>query len=420
MTGSSVTLPDADHVVRILLLGSSNNDEIQDVYYPRELFVDTANWNLYLHDGVTAGGHAIAKADMSNVATANLLSAINNIPPNKIDFLTMKAVYLSQAGSDTYAGTNPQIPKATLANALVQTGVTDIICLDGSAYNLQDIPSGVTLHMPYSTLSVNTDVTIAEGAKVICKYCSMVSNILAVNGILEVLDTLNSTNYINGTGLVRANAISAGPFTQEFTGSIECPIGKALDYEPYDSMKVTLQTGVYLCDGSTVTITEDHNALVAQMEAYLSDPTTGVYTLSTDDAASSYGDYFVYDSGASTFQMPYMVSSRQNGLENFSRSLYSGFPTSAVSFDEDAVVHFATGGTGGGTGYAYIYKPDGTYVNFVYIGVHNSSKASGGAGTFILPKGWQMVGSYGSDRYCKVYSKLDATNPNNYKKIKLY
>ena len=36
----------------------------------RELTIDTEGWILHVHDGTTAGGHPVARADMTNAVTA--------------------------------------------------------------------------------------------------------------------------------------------------------------------------------------------------------------------------------------------------------------------------------------------------------------------------------------------------------------
>jgi hypothetical protein len=36
----------------------------------RELFIDTTNWTIAVNDGITPGGHSLARADMANVAAA--------------------------------------------------------------------------------------------------------------------------------------------------------------------------------------------------------------------------------------------------------------------------------------------------------------------------------------------------------------
>lgn len=390
-------LPNSDFQGRISQLGSSNLEEINGVYNPRELFVDTRNWVLSVHDGQTPGGHPIARADLSNVAHDDLVSSLNNVPVEAINFNQWNGTYFGNGGNDLLAGSNPQLAKATLGAAISLGSSNELLCNDSSIITLSSL-DGKQVLAPNATFVVSSDVTFSNGATLVCRQLIGSGGKITLNAGCKIIvnGAITGSKFITGSGEVVLATYSSPCFTNEFTGKYSVLNYQLPLYAPSALTSVQLEgNGVITCDGGPVTITDYMNPLVAQMKAYInSGGITGVKTKTTAQTANGtqLGDYFIYNIGATTFRKPLMYNGYSTGLPNYNTQLYAGaLPTSYTSYNQNAIIYAYAAGRGGSTSTIYIQSPNGSVTRSMWWYAHHSGSSSGQSfGTFILPRGWKV------------------------------
>ena len=400
------SLPSSDYTGRISMLGSSNSEEVNGVYNPREFFIDTANWVVAVHDGQTPGGHKLARADMSNVAVGDIMSRITQIPVSKLALNTFKGTYVSIGGSDMLAGTNPQLAKASLANAVNVDATGTVICIDGSPLNLSSF-SSKRVYCPNSIITVSNDVELSTGSTLVCQELVFTgSSKLTVGAgcLVHVAGTITGTNCIKGAGRIEYGNVSGGPISDTFTGDYQ-KIGHQL-FMATDTVG-TFGQGTILCDGGSENINDLNGCLVSQMKRYLATSgQSGVMTKtpSKTDGGKTLGNYFIYENGAPSFKRPLVTIG--SGMPNYSRILRNGsMPTSRVTFAEDATVMVAAQGSDGSRCTCNIFNPFGAKVTDFIIW-QRGAHGSGGFATIPLPKGWGIsftLQNVGYVNRCLVY-----------------
>lgn len=390
-------LPSSDYRGRISQLGSGNLEEINAVYNPREFFVDTRNWTVAIHDGATPGGHWLARADFSNVASSDIINQLENIPVTKLALNTYEGTFISEGGNDVLSGNNPQLAKVSLGGAAAVDSSGFIFCQDASNANLSSF-SGKRVEAPYATFNMVSNVTLSNGAVLHCFNLigSSAYTLTIEEGCKLIVDgTVSGTDFITGAGSVYIGNYTAACFKDTFQGDYSTGNSQQPMWTAFESLKYLEGNGVVTCDGGTTTLTAMMNPLKAQMQLYLdSGGTKGIATRTRSATANGTikGSYFIWDKGASTCVRPLIRSTSSNGAPNYSSELYNGsLFTSNKSWSQPVFISATAAGPGGSTAHIIISDPNGTQLeNHLFYGHFTGSSSGCSSGQFIIPANYHV------------------------------
>ena len=420
-------LPNSDYEGRISMLGSSNLEEINGIYNPREFFVDTRNWVVSIHDGQTPGGIQMARADLVNVSQDALINNFKDIPVNNILFNKFEGTFFGNGGNDLARGDNPQLAKATLGAAISLGSSNELICNDASIHTLSSL-NGKQVSAPNATFNVVTNVTISGNSTLICRNLNGAGGKIQVDAGSKIIvnGTVSGEEFIQGAGEVILMCYSSPCFTINFTGKYSVLTEQVPLYCPLSTLSSSSKSILQL-NGSDVAVTKWINPLVAQMTAYInSGGKTGVKTKTTGQTnnGNQKGDYFIYNPGAATFKLPKIYNGYATGLANYNSLLYNGtMPTNNVSCNQNVLVYAYAAGRGGSACRAYITSPDNTLTREIWWYAHHSGSSSGQSfATFELPYGWKIRFNKNGLQYrdnMQVYG-MNMTSSTIYSSMRIY
>jgi len=178
-----------------------------------EITVNTTNKSLHVHDGTTAGGFEVAKADLSNTENVGVLTATTfsgNLTGNVTGNINSSGV--STLGNTVVGGGTTQL----IVNGDARiTGILTIgsssITLDGSN-NQVNVGAGLTLNHT-NGVQVGSNTLHSSG---------LTLNALNVSGVSTFLGAINASGGITGsiTGVAASATQLETPRTFEITGDV--------------------------------------------------------------------------------------------------------------------------------------------------------------------------------------------------------
>jgi len=201
-----------------------------------EVSVNTTNDSLHVHDGSTAGGFELARADLDNVSDTDLNAALNG---NTIGSLTLTSASITNL---TLGGTAVTSTAAEL-NILdgVTSDATELNLVDGSSAGTI-VNSAAVIYGPAGEVNATTlqiggvsitstpaEINLLDGVTATTAELNILDGVTATATEINLLDGVTATttelNYVDGvTSAIQTQLDAKAPTANPtFTGSFTSP-----------------------------------------------------------------------------------------------------------------------------------------------------------------------------------------------------
>jgi len=212
-----------------------------------EVSVNTTNDSLVVHDGSTAGGFELARADLDNVSDTDLNAALNG---NTIGSLTLTSASI----------TNLTLGGTAVTSTASELNILDGVTSDATELNLVDgssagtiVNSAAVIYGPAGEVNATTlqigGVSITSTPAEI----NLLDGVTATTAELNILDGVTATttelNYVDGvTSAIQTQLDAKAPTANPtFTGSFTSP---GID-DNADAIAITIDSSENVLVGTT-------------------------------------------------------------------------------------------------------------------------------------------------------------------------